>query len=303
MHIPNHMIDDSVCQVTSIISVIGITTAAYLTVKSKVKSRTARLCAISAFIFAAQMLNFPIQNGTSGHLIGATLLATLFGFPLGALMMSIILTIQCLVFSDGGLIVLGANILNMAIIGSIPGGVVHKLINKEEKYILRDLGLIGIASWISVVLSAFACSIELGISGTIGFLQVVPAMVSIHAVIGVGEGIITCLTYLLFSSNKISQSKKLSFGVPLAASGVVAALLSPFASTYPDGLEWVAQQYNFIHESAPAFVSPLADYKVLAINNEIISIGLAGLTGVAITFVVSLLVVELFKLNDKKCIQ
>jgi len=112
-------------------------------------------------------------------------------------------------------------------------------------------------------------------------------MLSTHALIGIGEGLITVAVCFALEAEPIRTSPKRSVTVPLVASGIIAAMLSPFASGFPDGLEWVAEKYQFLHEAAPAFVSPLPDYTVTSINNGILSTGLAGLIGVLITFFIA----------------
>ncbi|NQV00429.1 MAG: PDGLE domain-containing protein [Parcubacteria group bacterium] len=300
MHIPSHMIQGSICPVTATVSVAGIGLAAYLVIKSKKKPKTLYIAAVAAFIFAAQMINFPIQNGTSGHLIGATLATALLGMPLGILVMSIVLAIQCLVFADGGLLVLGANILNMAIIGSLAGGFINKYLIKEKVSNLKKYSYIGFASWISVILATIACSFELAISRTIELSKVLPAMLNVHALIGVGEALITVSAFAFFSSKVLKQFKKYSFGLPLATAAIIGLMLSPFASSYPDGLEWAAQKYGFLHEAAPAFITPLPNYTIPFIENNILSTGLAGILGVFVTFLFVLGIIKLLTLNYKK---
>lgn len=148
---------------------------------------------MSAFIFAAQMLNFPIAGGTSGHLLGGVLAAVLLGpFP-AAIVISVVLTIQCLLFQDGGITALGANIFNMAIVGTMGGyfaySLVHKLIKSKTGIIIGT----AIASWLSVVIASSFCAIELAISGTSPLNIALPAMAGIHALIGIGEAVITCV--------------------------------------------------------------------------------------------------------------
>ncbi len=282
------MVQGPICPITAAVSVAGISLAAYLVIKSKNKPRALYIAAVAAFIFASQMINFPVQNGTSGHLLGATLATALLGMPLGILVMSIVLTIQCLIFADGGLSVLGANILNMAIIGSLAGGFINQYFLKTKISILKKYSYLGLASWISVVMVTLACSLELTFSKTIELSKVLPAMLSVHALIGIGEALITVGAFYLFSSKVLIKSKKFSFGLPLITAAIIGLMLSPFASSYPDGLEWAAEKYEFLHEAAPAFVTPLPDYTIPAINNEIISSGLAGLLGVVITFLLVL---------------
>jgi cobalt/nickel transport system permease protein len=288
MHIPSAMLGGAVCPVTATLSAIAIGGAVFAASKIKDKPTTARFAAVTAFIFASQMMNFPVQQGTSGHLLGGVLAAALMGIPFGILSMAIVLLIQCLVFSDGGLSVLGANILNMAVIGTGVGGLLYHYLTKATgaHSIVRSVSL-GLAAWASVLLAALACSFELAISGTIPFLKVAGVMTSIHSLIGVGEGLITVAAYHLISVRSPRVSPQWSVGAPLVGSVLLGAMLSPFASGFPDGLEWVAQKYQFLHEAAPAFVGPMTDYAVPFIGHAWISTGLAGLFGVLMTFLIA----------------
>ena len=285
MHIPNAMLQGGICPVTALVSAAGIGFAAFRAFFAEHKPTASRFAAITALIFAGQMMNFPISGGTSGHLVGGVLAAALLGIPFGILSMALVVTIQCLVFADGGFSVLGANILNMAIIGAGLGGIIQAAFKRRFplKSLQYGLGL-GFAAWISVMLAAFVCSLELAFSGTIPFFKVIGAMLSSHAFIGIGEAAITVAAcYVLALESQKSLNRK-SSPIPLLAAGIIAFILSPFASGLPDGLEWVAEKYRFLHESAPTFVSPLPDYTVPAISNEILTTGLAGLLGVIITF-------------------
>lgn len=148
---------------------------------------------ISAFIFAAQMLNFPVAGGTSGHLLGGVLAAVLVGPYAGAVVITIVLIVQCLIFQDGGLVALGANIFNMAIVGAMGGYVIYNFVRKvvgDNKGIMAGAG---IAAWLSVVVASCACAIELAVSGTSPLKIVLPAMAGVHMLIGVGEAAITCM--------------------------------------------------------------------------------------------------------------
>ncbi len=285
MHIPDHMLHGQICPVTAAVSALGIAGAAIMAIRAKEKPTASRFGAVAALIFAAQMMNFPIQNGTSGHLLGGVLASALLGIPFGVLATALVLLIQCFVFSDGGASVLGANILNMALIGAGVGGLFFKqFAGASAKNSTFRLSSLGVAGWLSVILAALACSIELSISGAIPFTKVAGAMLGTHALIGIGEGLITVAVYRVLSSEALSSSPKWNVGVPLLAAVTIGTLLSPFASGFPDGLEWVAEKYQFLHEAAPAFVSPLPDYAVPALQNGIISTGLAGLIGVGLTF-------------------
>ncbi len=147
---------------------------------------------MAAFIFAAQMLNFPVAGGTSGHLLGGVLAAVLLGPYAAAVVLCCVLVVQCLLFQDGGLTALGANIFNMAIVGTMVGYLVYRTIWKftAHKYMFAAIFL---AAWFSVVLAASFCALELAISGTSGLGIALPAMAGIHALIGIGEAIITVL--------------------------------------------------------------------------------------------------------------
>lgn len=288
MHIPDHMLNGQICPVTAVVSAISVIGAAIAAFFSKNKPAAERFAAVTAFIFAAQMMNFPIKDGTSGHLLGAVIAVSLLGLPYGILAMSIVVCVQCLVFSDGGFTVLGANILNMAVVGAVTGGIINTVLIKRlpEMSFSRALAL-GAAAWTSIMAAVFACSAELGISGTISFSKVAGAMLSTHAVIGIGEALITVAACYAFNFQAVRTSDRLSAGVPVAAALVIAGTLSPFASGFPDGLEWVAAKYSFLHEAAPAFVGPLPDYTVPMITGEAFSTMLAGLIGAGVTFLVA----------------
>ncbi|MFA5039496.1 MAG: energy-coupling factor ABC transporter permease [Candidatus Omnitrophota bacterium] len=144
-----------------------------------------------AFVFAAQMLNFPILGGTSGHLLGGVLAAVLLGPCAAVIVLACVLTVQCLVFQDGGLTALGANIFNMALIGTLGGyfvfyGVYRAFGTRKGFFVAVALG-----AWISVVLASVACAFELGLSGTVELKRVLWVMAGVHALIGAGEALIT----------------------------------------------------------------------------------------------------------------
>jgi cobalt/nickel transport system permease protein len=166
---------------------------------------------LAAFIFAAQMLNFPIIGGTSGHLIGAALAAILLGPWASVLVMSCVLIAQSLIFQDGGLLALGANIFNMGIVASFSAYWLYRLATA----VLGDSRkgrLIGgfIGAWASVLLASIACAIELAVSGASPLGVVLPAMAGLHAFIGIGEGLITgaALSLVLVARADLLQLQK-----------------------------------------------------------------------------------------------
>jgi len=189
MHIPDGFLAP---QVFGPLWAVGAGGLAFALKKTKeiLKDKAVPLMGVTAaFIFAAQMLNFPIFGGTSGHLLGGVLAAVLLGPYAGAIVISLVLIVQCLIFQDGGLTALGANIFNMAFLGAMGGYFIYRFFRKKAGFITS----VGLASWLSVVVASFACAIELAISGTSALRIVIPAMVGIHMLIGIGEAIITCL--------------------------------------------------------------------------------------------------------------
>lgn len=195
MHIPDGFLDAKTWG--TLWGISGGTTAfALYKVKDRLNEVKIPLLGITAaFIFAAQMLNFPVAGGTSGHFLGAILACVLLGPWEGMLTIVVVLGVQCFFFADGGLTALGANIFNMAIVGGLASYALLRLVEKplarkvSEKAAL--LSCTGVFAWLSVVLASSACAVELAISGTVPFNVTFPAMVGIHSLIGIGEAIVT----------------------------------------------------------------------------------------------------------------
>lgn len=149
---------------------------------------------MAAFIFAAQMLNFPVGVGVSGHLLGGVLAAVLLGPWIGAVVITVVLIVQCFVFLDGGVTALGANIFNMAVVGSAGSFFIYKAVAAIFRY--SKTGILtgaAVAAWLSVVISSLLCAFELGLSGVVPTATAVTAMGLVHSIIGIGESIITVL--------------------------------------------------------------------------------------------------------------
>jgi cobalt/nickel transport system permease protein len=146
---------------------------------------------MAAFIFAAQMFNFPIAGGTSGHLLGGVLAGVLLGPWAGTLVMTAVVAVQALVFQDAGLLILGANIFNMGVVGTLAGYWLYRalaaLLGGEDR---ARLPAAGIAAWAAVVGGAVTMSLQLGASG-VPLGVVLPPMIGVHALIGIGEALIT----------------------------------------------------------------------------------------------------------------
>lgn len=156
-----------------------------------------KMGAVGSLIFAAQMFNFPVASGTSGHLLGGILSALALGPFSGTLVIAVILAVQSIFFADGGMMALGANIFNMAVLGTLVPYYIY--------YVLRTkLGSqyagVAIASFFSVLLASVACSAEIALSGTAGLVSILPAMVSVHTRIGIAEALLTVMLINLLGS-------------------------------------------------------------------------------------------------------
>lgn len=193
LHIPDGFLSLPVSLVTWIVTLVLIALALNK-VQADYQERAVPLMGVcAAFIFAAQMINFPIPGGTSGHLVGGTLAGVLLGPWAGSLVVSVVFIVQAVLFQDGGLTVLGANIFNMGLIGTFGGYYLYKAIRFAlGRNSWRGM-LVGtaVAAWVSVVVAAIATALQIAWSGTVPLLVALTAMVSWHVLIGVGEALIT----------------------------------------------------------------------------------------------------------------
>ncbi|NQT66134.1 MAG: energy-coupling factor ABC transporter permease [Actinobacteria bacterium] len=191
MHIPDGFIDLKTAVSTAVVSAGGLAAAIYK-VKSYFKAKVIALMGtICALIFALQMLNFTIPGGTSGHLLGGALAAIVLGPHAGAIVIAVVLIVQAFIFMDGGVVALGANIFNMAIVGVYVSYLIYWLIGRISKKRIAFFISVALASWLSVVIASFFAALELGISGTYAMGITLKAMVGVHSIIGIGEAVIT----------------------------------------------------------------------------------------------------------------
>lgn len=209
--LPMHILDGYIDPTTAILMLI-VSGAILVWSWKKVKadypqSFVALLAVSSAFIFAAQMINFPIMPGTSGHIVGATFLGILLGPYAGILSMTIILLMQAFFFADGGLLAFGANVFNMAIIG-VSSFFIIKLLTRSSKSSKRFASSIFIASWLSVVLASLAAALEMGASSAYasagGITFTIPMMLFYYGLTGLAEGAIT--TTLVMSLRQLQPA-------------------------------------------------------------------------------------------------
>jgi cobalt/nickel transport system permease protein len=191
MHIPDGFLSNRVALSLDALSGASILYAARRLKIEQFGHMVPVMGVLSAFVFAAQMLNFPVFGGTSGHLLGGALLGILLG-PLGGLMtMATVIVAQALFLQDGGILALGANLFNMGALPVFFGYAVFRMLGSPQRP-GRALALIGFfVGWASVVCSASVCALELGISGAVPLKVGLPAMAGFHAVLGVVEGALT----------------------------------------------------------------------------------------------------------------
>ncbi|MDC0051331.1 energy-coupling factor ABC transporter permease [Acidimicrobiaceae bacterium] len=291
MHVPDGFINAQVSVATGVIS-LGTLWAYVRNAKNLVADKLIALTGMmSALIFVLQMINFPIAAGTSGHLLGGALAVIVLGPSLGIICISIVVVIQSLLFADGGLSALGVNVLNMAIITSLTGWLTitfwKKLFGDSQFTLISGSVIAGL---LSVVFSSIAFVMEYAIGGTVSVPlgSVLIAMISTHLFIGLGEGIITALIIslllrvrsdLVYANTKKNKSNNLSTSYGIFIVLILSlTLLTPYASSSPDGLESVASNFGF--EETDGVVLLLEDYGISSVNNNFVSTTLSALLGV-----------------------
>ncbi len=286
MHIPDgflSLIVSIICWVITA-SVVGI--AISRTNKSLGEKQIPLMGVMAAFIFAAQMINFPVAGGTSGHLLGGAMAAIVLGPWAGMLVMTSVIAVQALLFQDGGLVVMGANILNMGLVTAAVGYGLYRSAAGRSKSV--KLAVAGVAAWLSVMTGALLTSLQLWLSGTSDLQIVIPAMLGVHALIGVGEALITvsALAFILQTRpdllGETSESAKASRNWVYIGGliSIIVVLLSPLASADPDGLERVATDMGFINAGQSAPYSIIPDYTIPFMGETALSTILAGVIGV-----------------------
>jgi len=293
MHIPDGFLSVIVSIVFWIISVVMVGIALRKSSRLLGEREVPLMGVLAAAIFAGQMLNFSVSGGTSGHLLGAAIATILLGPWPAVLVMTSVVSIQALLFQDGGILALGANIFNMAIVGVFVSYAVYTLLQRLFKSQSWGIFVAGfIAAWTSIFIASLACALELALSGTSPANIAVPAMGAIHAIIGIGEGLITAgaLAFIFAARKdllKIGEAKPASDKSLVIGGGVIAlvlAVLSPLASSHPDGLEWVAEQHGFLETAKDAFYNIIPDYTMPGISNSALATIIAGIVGVIIVF-------------------
>src|SRR3990172_1399208 len=256
MHIPDGFLTPAIAVIGWAIAVAIIVLALRQTRRQLDDRMVPRRGVLAAFIFAAQAINSPVAAGPSGHLIGASRAAIVMGRGAATLIMTAVLVVQGLLFQDGGLVVMGWNVVNMGVVAAFSGCLTYTLARRlagESRVAILAASFA--AGWISVVIASLAAAIELAASGTSPLTLAVAAMGSVHALIGIGEGIITAAAVglLLVSRPELLKAGATAPGGRTAtlvlvglAVGLLVAAFSPLAFPSPDGLEAVAESQNFL---------------------------------------------------------
>lgn len=299
MHIPDGFLSVMVSVILGAVTVLVVAYALKRVGQDLGERQVPMMGVLAAAIFAGQMLNFTVAGGTSGHLMGAALATILLGPWAGILVLTCVVGVQALIFQDGGLLVLGANIFNMGIVGVTVSYMAYRAIFKLTGGRLWGILVGGFAAaWLSIEIAALSVGLQLAISGISPANIAIPAMGGIHALIGLGEGLITvgALAFLHSARRDMFQASQPGpvGGGAVWVGGLLIALslavASPLASTHPDGLEWVAEQQGFLNAAQGPLYHLIPDYVLPGISNEALATILAGIVGALIVFAVALLV-------------
>lgn len=301
MHIPDGFLNLPIDGVFWAISILMIALAVHYTQEKFDERRIPLMGVMAAFIFAAQMINFPIVGGTSGHLLGGALAAITLGPWAGILVMTSVIAVQGLLFQDGGLLVMGANIFNMGILTAVIGFGLYRTVSGRSRGV--RLMVASLAAWLSVIAGALVASLQLWLSGTALLEVVVPAMLSVHVFIGLGEALITvaALAFIMQVRPDLisAQANPGKGGRGWISAGLLVSLLvvtlSPLASADPDGLERVALNLGFIDRGANPLYHILPKYTIPGLGHGPLSTILAGILGALIVAAIAILIVRLFR--------
>lgn len=296
LHIPDGFLNLVISLLFWLVTIAVVGLAIVKTNKSLGEKQIPLMGVMAAFIFAAQMLNFPVAGGTSGHFLGGALAAIVLGPWTGILVMTAVVAVQGLLFQDGGLLVMGANIFNMGILTAVIGFGLYRIVLNQNKG--ARFTVAGAAAWLATMAAALLTSLQLWLSGTSRLEIVVPAMLGVHALIGVGEAIITvaALAFIeqtrpdLLSAEKTASSGGRGWIVAGVLISILVVLISPLASGDPDGLERVAEDIGFLGSGMSAPYEILPDYTIPLLGETGFSTILAGLVGAVVVMVLLILI-------------
>lgn len=296
MHIPDGFLSIPVALVGWIL-LITLVVIALRQTREQFQDRQVPLMGIlAAFVFAAQMINFPVAGGTSGHLLGGALVAILLGPWASVLVMTSVLGVQALLFQDGGLLAIGFNAFNMGVIAAFTGYAAYRLIRRflgQGRGV--QLAAAALGAWLSVEFAAIATALELAFSNTSPLSVALTTMAGVHALIGIGEALITVAALAFIQQTRpdliTGAQQAPAKGSGWIAVGLLIALAvtfaSPFADPNPDGLERVAEDHGFLSAAQEPSFNVLPDYTVPFIQDSAASTIVAGIIGTLVVAGVS----------------
>lgn len=290
MHIPDGFLSTGVAAATWAVAGVGVATALRAERQDSEPVPAGILGATAAFVFAAQMINLPVAPGTSGHLVGAALAAVLLGPWRALIVMTVVLAVQALLFQDGGMTTLGANLVDMGLGGVLTGYAVAALVSmgwpSPRGYVVA--GILG--AFAATLVGSTLTAVWLGLSGLYPLSGIVPIMLVTHVAIGLLEAAITGAVLVTVARWRPDLLKGVSAEGRLGNPGAVvagilgvalgiAAFISPFASSLPDGLEYTAGRLGFATRATAAWSAPIPDYVMPFVSSARIALAAAGAMG------------------------
>lgn len=299
MHIPDGFLSLVVSLLLWAVSIVVVAYALRRVGKDLNERQVPLMGVLAAAIFAGQMLNFTVAGGTSGHLMGAAIATILLGPWAAIVVMTCVVSIQALIFQDGGLIVLGANIFNMGIVGVAVSYMAYTAIMRVARGARWGVFVGGFsAAWLSVFVAALGVALELAISGISPANVAIPAMAAVHALIGIGEGLITvgALGFVyaarpdLLSAGTAKTTGSRAIWIGGLSIALILAVLSPLASSNPDGLERVAEDQGFLAAAQAPQYNLIPDYLLPGVSNEALATIVAGVIGALLVGAVAFLI-------------
>lgn len=301
MHVPDGFLSTGVAAATWVAAGAGVAAALRAEKRDPQPVPAGILGAAAAFVFAAQLINVPVAPGTSGHLVGAALAAVLLGPWRALIVMTVVLAVQALLFQDGGITALGANIVDMGLGGGLSGYAVATLVARRLR---TPRGLVAgavLGAFAATLVGATLTALWLGLSGLYPLAGIVPFMLVTHVAIGVLEGALTGAILVTVARWRPDLLKGIVMEGPMAnpaaaAVGVIgvaagiAAFLSPLASGLPDGLERAAERLGFADRAASTWAAPIPDYVMPFAASAPVAVGAAGVAGTLAAAVIAWLV-------------
>lgn len=266
MHLVDGLLNTSTILGTSAFSV-GAVGYALRSVGNEGNSAIAsKMGVMAAATLSAQMVNFPLLPATSGHLMGSTLAAVMLGPRVAVLTMALVTIVQALVLADGGVTVLGANILNLAVVQSLVGYAIWSACASRESSHRRVSFAAGLSAFLAVVVSAASCGLQIALSNQSADLALLVPLVGVHSLIGLIEGVITASTvgYLFRAAPEqlqFARANRISaipaWSLPFAGGALIVAviliLVSPWGSSLPDGLQSILERFRIGGDSAESW--------------------------------------------------